>query len=517
MSRSGGRNGSGRCLLCILLSLAAPAASSASVNVIVTLTEDNVTNGNCTLREALLATIQEANVDQCLGDIGPDTIILEAVGSYELDDGDIAMTGRVLTLRGDLDHPRSSYVVDLGDAQRLLWIVSASDLTLENLELTRGFGGLSNNSDSQGGALDVRNSNLTARNVRISDSQSINGGGLGFRTEVPASLDLESVEFANNSANALDPSSQRSGGGLRLLANTTTAVRMVDVQFLGNSIVATEPERGGFGGGFYFEATAGTSFELRHLVFDGNVIDTTEVAVGGAMWGYYGATGGVLFEDAEFLDNDFIGAATIIGGSAFDISVAGAASATFRRLELRGNGPGDAVQQGLIRAQEPTAIVVSDVLAVDGGGDGLYLDAQCSTCSMVAGNLTVARNARTGLTLGQNGGSSLRIENSILFGNAIVTGTDLNVAFGTVDVSSENFVGVDPQFVAPLSGDYRLGPLSTAVDAGDQGFASVGPWDAAHGERVLGTDVDLGALERGAVFSDDFEYGDAFAWSERMP
>ncbi len=67
------------------------------------------------------------------------------------------------------------------------------------------------------------------------------------------------------------------------------------------------------------------------------------------------------------------------------------------------------------------------------------------------------------------------------------------------------------------AGDFRLGPTSVAADAGNQTFLSVGPFDAAHADRIVGVQVDLGALERGALWSDDFEIGDLYAWSVAVP
>ena len=110
-----------------------------------------------------------------------------------------------------------------------------------------------------------------------------------------------------------------------------------------------------------------------------------------------------------------------------------------------------------------------------------------------------------------------RVENSIAFGNATSSGTNLHVFNGTPDVSAENLVGVDPQFVNAAGGDFRLGPTSVAANAGNQAFLSVGPFDVAHADRVVGVQLDLGALERGALFSDDFEKGDLYAWSVAAP
>jgi hypothetical protein len=298
--------------------------------------------------------------------------------------------------------------------------------------------------------------------------------------------------------------------------NVPAALRLVKVRFLGNAIVATEANRSGFGGGAYLLTNAATSFEGRHLEFEGNWIDATQFASGGGFYASFGGSGAFRLEDVDLTGNDFTGPAAITSGAAFDFYLGGSALPTVRRMRVLANGVSSGSGQALVRVVEPSAAAISDLLVADGAGYGLYLDVQCLTCSAVAGNLTVTGHPGSGLTLGENNGS-LRVENSIVWNNATSSGSNLNVAFGTPDLSPENLVGVDPLFADEAGGDYRPGPLSPAIDAGDQTFASVGPWDAGHGARVLGLDVDLGALERGAVFSDDFEHGDAWAWSASAP
>jgi len=494
----------------VVASAAATAVSRAETYTITTLGEDAVDNGNCTLREALLAAATDATHDLCLGDGASDTIVLDAVGVYALDDGEIVLSGRTLTVRGDGDEPRDAYVVDMGDVQRFLLAVSGADLTLENLVLTRGFGGVG--ASVGGGALGVSDSSLRLRDVEISSSRSIKGGGLHFASNVPATLDVERVEMTQNEASSLEASSQRSGGGMAVDLSSTVDVRLVSVRFAGNSIVANEANRVGYGGGLYLLQRGASSIELRHLTFDANVVETSTLANGFGLYADLGVGGAASMEDLEFIGNDYVGPATATSGSAFSVTVGGSTSASLRRVVARSNGPADSAVQGLVRARDTSSVLVSDLLVADGGGAGLYLDVQCLACSLVAGNLTVADNPGAGLTLGQNG-AAIRVENSILFGNATVAGSDLVIAFGAPDVSSESLVGIDPQFSNQAAGDYRLGASSPAIDAGNQAFVSVGTLDAAHGARLSGDDIDLGAFEGGSIFSDDFEYGDLYAWS----
>ena len=82
-----------RLLLATATLLLAEAAGAATYTI-TTLVEDTSNNGNCTLREALLAASTDTTNDQCIGDVGPDTIVLDALGTYSLTAGAIASASR---------------------------------------------------------------------------------------------------------------------------------------------------------------------------------------------------------------------------------------------------------------------------------------------------------------------------------------------------------------------------------------------------------------------------------------
>lgn len=154
---------------------AAPAVHGTTISI-TTLAEDSLTNDNCTLREALLAAVNSAPQDNCPGDAGADTIELAIAGTYVMNDGDIFFTaGGTLTVRGATGQPAGAYVIDLGNSQRFLDVESATSVTLENLTLTNGLA-----VSGSGGALRVQNSDLTLRDVRVTNSHATEGGGISF-------------------------------------------------------------------------------------------------------------------------------------------------------------------------------------------------------------------------------------------------------------------------------------------------------------------------------------------------
>lgn len=492
-------------------------SAHGATNTILTLAEDEVANGNCTLREAILATITEAAVDACEGDPGPDTIVLAASGIYDLDDGEMAELPSTsdLTLRGAAPLPRGSYVVDLGGTQRLARLASGARLQIENLEITGGFG-LPGTSNLGGGAIYSQNGNLRLLNVTISNSSATSGGAI--ETIGSGTLDLESVELSNNRAEAGGSSSQRYGGGLRIHSFGNPAIRLVNVRFIGNRIEDPTPGHVGNGGGMALYSGFGGDLTLRGLVFDGNVIDIDGTGAGAGL--YADCEGnGTRFElqDAEFRNNRFLTPTPNDAAAAFYLEIEGFPTAAIRRVRALGSATDGARSLAGLAVGFPTTLLVSDLLLTDGGAIGLEATSSLSGTSLVLGNLTVTGQAGTGLVLRELAPASLLLENSIVFGNALSAGSEVDVEGTTPEISPENLIGVDPGFVDSASGDYRLAAGSIAADAGDSAFASVGPFDLAHGPRLVGPEIDLGAFERGGTFADGFESGDTHAWSATLP
>ncbi len=490
----------------VVLSLLVAVETRAATYTITTLAEDTATNGNCTLREALLAASTDTTNDQCIGDAGPDTIVLDALGTYSLQAGAIASANRQLTIRGDGDHPNTSYVVNLAGAQRLLYVLGNASLTLENFTVINGFVA------GQGGVVLAEDSDLALRRMALKFSGATDGGGVAFKSHGGKTLDVAETTFDQNSIQA----GQSEGGGLYVDLQAGGTVRVVASSFLSNEILSVAGSFARAGGGLYLQSFAPATVELRHLDFFGNLITAPSFSSGaGARLQLFNqATGSVELEDLDFENNSFGTPDNTNSDVGLSLS-ADDGSVTARRIRLVQNPGGSGRSQGAILVSGAAQATVSDILVGNGNGSGLFLSTS-GTASLLAGNLTVAGHPESGLDLAENAGT-LRIENSIAFGNATASGSNVHVFNGTPDVSAENLVGVDPQFVNAAGGDFRLGPTSVAANAGNQAFLSVGPFDVAHADRIVGVQLDLGALERGALFSDDFEPADLYAWSVSVP
>ena len=96
-----------------------------------------------------------------------------------------------------------------------------------------------------------------------------------------------------------------------------------------------------------------------------------------------------------------------------------------------------------------------------GGGLGFFQSIPVVTIR----NTTVVGNSAKGLGGGlRTGGNKVKLVNCIITGNEAETGDEISGDLATG--SSNNFIGVDPQFADAANGDYRLDPRSLAIFAG---------------------------------------------------
>ncbi len=140
---------------------------------------------------------------------------------------------------------------------------------------------------------------------------------------------------------------------------------------------------------------------------------------------------------------------------------------------------------------------------------------------LVLNNTTIAGNFTTAGSEGGGGiaiaAGSVTLNNTLVYGNESSTFPATNEISGTY-TGNNSLVGVNPSFISPLDasdnapttgGDYRLGPLSAAVDAGDNALIPGGVTTDLDGnprrfddlnvpDTGAGTApiVDIGAYER---------------------
>ena len=225
-------------LLVLSASVLVPLAVDA--RAATTITVDTFTDnadGDCSLREAIIASNTDAPADACPAGSGDDTIQLPA-GTYTLSlagGEDVAIGSDAAT--GDLDITESvtitgagsaTTIIDGGDIDRVLHLpsgttVNITGVTIRNGTTTDHGGGLR----QDGGTLDLEDVVVTSNNANL-------GGGI-FLTTL-GTLNIAGSTVSNNSGNY--------GGGILLSGN----VNLDQSTISGNSAT-------GFGGGILSSGT----------------------------------------------------------------------------------------------------------------------------------------------------------------------------------------------------------------------------------------------------------------------
>lgn len=281
--------------------LASPAVPAQATVITVTTTSDDVaTNGNCTLREAIIAANTNSAVDACPAGSGADTLTLPA-GTFTLT---IPGTSENLASTGDLDiyddltivgASATTTVIDGGGIDRVLEMYDDAVVHLTRLAVTGGnqtaagtmirlagtaqltlsavriYGAptgvsyalyqitntqltvLSSLFDSNlsGGLYTQSNSATTIVNSTFSENTSSNGGGLSSA----GTLVVVNSTFSGNSASF-------NGGGM-FLGGSTDLNNITVV----NNTAGTSGTNGG-GGGIY---ASGATVTLRNSIVANNV------------------------------------------------------------------------------------------------------------------------------------------------------------------------------------------------------------------------------------------------------
>ncbi len=273
------------------------------------------------------------------------------------------------------------------------------------------------------------------------------GGGMFIFLE-GGQVDLQDVVLRGNRASA--PAGAASGGGLHVYDNFGGSVTMLRVAVANNAAAGL----GGGGGGIQIDSGP--------LLFSDFVMEDCEV-VGNLANGSSSAGGGL---DAAAGDDSFF----------------------FSRNIFFGNS---SPQLKLNDGDFTTVLLESSLFA---GSPGSSLDLS----SVGAGSTFVVRNVTAVGDVSMNLDEMSGASNSGFLDNSIVTGSVTTTSVVSLGI---NLIGGDPRFVNPVRHNYRLRPVSPAIDAGNNtppGLPGLGSQDLDGRARIQGPFVDLGAYERRA-------------------
>lgn len=226
--------------------LLAPAARATTITVNTT-TDENNSDGDCSLREAVIAANQDSLRDACPAGNGADTIRLPA-GTFAL-----TRTGNFeqVSLTGDLDIASDLTIEGAGQADttidgngtdRVLHILSGT-VTLSRLSIANGDAGA-----ELGGGLFVFG-DVTIEDSRIHDNQADSGGGI---YQMTGTLTLIGVRVDGNTAEA--------GGGIVGSGTLTTII---------GSVISGNTATPGSGGGLWNDSIT----SLANSTVSGNSAD----------------------------------------------------------------------------------------------------------------------------------------------------------------------------------------------------------------------------------------------------
>lgn len=510
-----------RNLAWVVLLAAAPAAATTWS---ISSTADAVAvDGICSLREAIRAAATDLAVNECAAGGAVDEIVLAVEGPFPFDQGQETLTGGAidLTVRGA---PASGFAeIHLLGANRFARVTAGARLALSNVGLVGG--SAHGESPAYGGAIRVESASLALRDVVLTGSSAVNGGAVSiFDSGAGQTITIEDTLFFDNLATAVDAGvgSSCAGGGLDVIAQENTVVRLSNVSFIDNEVNSDLPGSIAIGGAMRLSLADSVRFEGRRLLLDGNGVEATGFVgpAGFSLSSSVGAGGAVVLEDLRLGGDAVFGPVQSDTPREFSIGANGSAPVVVRRVRSFGFSRVDQAQLlGTVGASNGSTAIVSDLLSVGGPPKGIRLAASGAGSTLVAGNLTVVGHSGVGVELFESSGGELRVENSILWSNGPGPANDIQVLLGDPEfdrVAQRNWIGElgdpDPLFEASGAGDFHLQEDSGALDAGDAGFVSVGPYDADHAPRVAGPGLDLGAFERDTLFGDGFESGDAAAW-----
>jgi uncharacterized repeat protein (TIGR01451 family)/CSLREA domain-containing protein len=207
-------------------------ARAATISVTTTL-DDNALNGNCTLREAVIAANNDTDVDACIG-VGPygDDLIVIPAGTYTLS---VGPAGEEFAAGGDLDLRETVTIQGAGAASTIIQAGTGPGLGIDRI--FQAWGGTSvindvtlrhGTSSTSGGAINIQCSAVEL-NDSIVEANRTGDRGAGIALEACAgNLMVRGSLIRNNTATS-------HGGGIAQASDTSSSVAITNSTIRANT------------------------------------------------------------------------------------------------------------------------------------------------------------------------------------------------------------------------------------------------------------------------------------------
>jgi hypothetical protein len=280
------------------------------------------------------------------------------------------------------------------------------------------------------------------------------------------------------------------GGGIYIRSNSA-APQIVDNVISGNLARSATVTGSGEGGAIYIVTKTGS------VVVEGNVLESNQAVNGGAIFVDNASTSTVVIRRNRLRSND------AAHGAAVFSRVSGGSTSTIVNNLLVGNGSAVAAAQGggvTAYALGTGSFTLANNTLVNnsvaaGNGGAFWLDDSASSSANIVANNVISGNAAL------HGGG---IDDTDFFGDIRNNDFHLNPGGDLYDGGGggANLIGnlfVDPGFISPVQGNYRLLNGSPCIDAA---YASAAPSDDKDGfprpfdgDGVSGSVSDIGAYE----------------------
>lgn len=401
-----------------------PRVEAASLTV-TTLEDELNEDGDCSLREAIVAANTDTATDACPAGNGADTIELGA-GTYEFtltgSDENAAATGDLditddLTIQGQ---DAETTIIDANWIDRVIDIRGAITVIFSNITIDKG------SAFGSGGGVFNQNGNLTFDHVIISSSEASIGGGI---FNASGSLSIQNSEITSNSGG---------GGDVAGLFNGGNAV-IENSRFSGNTA---------FGGGA-IENSGILTIHNTDITSNGSAFDyggilnrrSAEITIsnsiinenGGGSGGGILNEGTVIISDTVIQDNEAGGGASgfkdAIGGGIYNLGTMTVYGSTVSGNRLVAEDPNTGVLFGagianysnlnLINSTVSGNIADDQFGGTTGFGGGVYNDGQ-----LFVNNSTIVDNVGKDRGGGLDNRGTVEIANSILARNRTILSDD---------------------------------------------------------------------------------------------